>query len=463
MTGQRLTLIALAAAAVVLAVGAAARLSSASFTTSLTVGGNSITADQLSDHFEVTPGPDAVGDVDGLAIDLGLLDEPQTVSGVFTVRNIGSSTQTATLAFAGDQVGTPVFASSGTASATLAPGAASSVSLTSSAAKADDVTGTLRLSLGSSTWLYRDYEVAFEAAPAAPESVTATPRPGADIEVSWTGSATTANLAGYDVYRSTGGGWTKQTSSPVPATSWTDTSSANNKEYSYRVRAVSTDGLESVDSETATARADSSAPSRPSSVVLANGGGNGNAYLNAGNSDSVAVAVTLGGSSVAENTITLTLTGGGVTVTATAPATEGAGTVTFDGLDASGIPDGSVVLSATASDEAGNTSSARTRTVTKDTVAPDAPTASYVDRRGSQADRITGSAEPKASISAAQTVPADVGPYTATASNGGTYTVTVAAVAGSPSSPVTVTYLLTATDAAGNVGGTTVLTYAVTR
>jgi hypothetical protein len=55
------------------------------------------------------------------------------------------------------------------------------------------------------------------------------------------------------------------------------------------------------------------------------------------------------------------------------------------------------------------------------------------------------------------------GPYTATTSTGGSYTVTVAAQFGSPSNPVTVTYLVTATDAAGNVSPATTLTYAVTR
>jgi large repetitive protein len=463
VTARRLTLVALAAAVAVVAVAAATRMSAASFTASLETGGNAVTADRLSNHFAVTPGPDAAGDVDDLAIDLGLMDEPQTVAGVFTVRNVSSSTRTASLVFVGDQVATATFAASGAASATLAPGAASSVSLTTSAAKADDVAGTLRLSLSGSTWLYRDYAVTFQAAPATPESVTATPLPAADIEVSWTASATTASLLGYDVYRSTGGSWTKRTATPVTGTSWIDTSSSNGTQYSYRVRAVSTGGLESVDSQTATARADSSAPTRPSAVVLANGGGTGNAYLNAANSGSVSVNVTLASSSVAANTITLTLTGGGVSLSATAPATEGAGTVTFDGIDASGLPDGSVVVSATASDEAGNTSSARTRTVTKDTAAPAAPTASYVDRTGSQTDRITGSAEPQARITATRTVPSAAGPYTTTASSGGSYTVTVAAVAGSPSSPVTVTYLVTATDRAGNVSLETVLTYDVTR
>ena len=463
MTGQRLALIALAAAVAVVAAGTATRMTAASFTASLDTGGNAVTADQLSNHFSVTPGPDAVGDVDELAVDLGLVDEPQTVSGVFTVRNVSSTAKTASLSFVGPQVATATFATSGSASATLAAGASSAVSLTTSATTADEVAGTLRLRLAGSTWLYRDYSLAFEAAPAAPASLTATPRPGADIELSWPASATTANLAGYDVYRSTGGTWSKQTGSPVTGTSWLDTSSTNGTQYSYRVRAVSTGGLQSLDSTTATARADSAAPTRPSAVALANGGGTGNAYLNAANSGSVSVAVTLGSASVSTDVVTVTLSAGAVSTSATAPATQGAGTVTLSGIDASALPDGSVLVSATASDAAGNTSSARTRTVTKDTAAPNAPTASYVDRTGSQTDRITGVSESAARITATRTVPSAAGPYTATAASGGTYTVNVAAVAGTPANPITVTYLVTAADAAGNVSAATVLTYAVTR
>jgi hypothetical protein len=463
VTAQRLTLVALAAAVAVIAVAAATRMSAASFTTSLETGGNAVTADRLSNHFAVTPGPDAAGDVDDLAIDLGVLDEPQTVTGVFTVRNVGSGPRTATLAFVGDQVATATFATSGGASATLAPGEVSAVSLTTTAARADQVSGTLRLRLSGSTWLYRDYPVAFEAAPAAPVSLAATPRPVADIELSWPASATTANLAGYDDYRSTGGAWTKRNSSPVTATTWLDTSSSNGTTYSYRVRAVSSGGLQSLDSPTVSARADSSAPTRPSAVVLANGGGTGSAYLNAANSGSVSVAVTLGSSSLSTDVVTVTLVSGGVSVSATAPAPQGAGVVTLSGIDASSVPDGPVTVSATATDAAGNTSSARTRTVTKDTAAPSAPTAGYVDRTGTQTDRITGAAETRARITATRTVPSAAGPYTATAGSGGSYTVTVAAVAGSPASPVTVTYLVTATDAAGNVSAVTVLTYDVTR
>ena len=60
-------------------------------------------------------------------------------------------------------------------------------------------------------------------------------------------------------------------------------------------------------------------------------------------------------------------------------------------------------------------------------------------------------------------MPSAAGPYTATASSGGAYTVTVARVDGQTWNPITVTYLVTATDRAGNTSAATTLTYNVTR
>lgn len=453
---------AIVALAALLAVGGMTRMSSASFTAGLTTGGNSITVDELANHFAVTPGSDATGDVDSLDIDLGFIDSPRTVTNVFTVTNVSGLTRSATLTVLGPgQLASASFAQSGSVSVTLAPGASSAVSLTTSASLAGRGTGLLRLSLGNMAWLYRDYSVTLDAAPAAPPSLTATQAPGADIDLSWPASSTT-NVAGYDVYRSTGGSWTKQNASLVTGTSWTDTSSSNGTQYFYRVRAVSsgTPSFESLDSQTATA--DSTAPNRPSAVALVNGGGVDNADINLANRASVSVRVTLHSSSVATDVVTVTISRSGVSVSGTAPATAGAGTVTVSGIDATAVPDGSVSIEATASDAAGNTSSARTTTVTKDTAAPNAPTATYDDRSG-QSDRIIGTCEANATISATRTVPLPAGPYATTASTGGSYTVAVAQVDGSMGNPITVTYLVTATDRAGNVSAATTLTHAVTR
>jgi hypothetical protein len=461
---RSLLIASIVALAAVLAVGGLTRLTSASFTDGLTTGGNSFTVDELSNHFAVTPGSSATGNVDSLSVDLGFVASPQTVSNVFTVRNVSSVSRTATLVVLGPgQLSSATFAQSGSSSVTLAPGASSAVSLTTSSTLAGRGTGEIRLKLGNSTWLYRDYSVTLDNAPAAPATLTATAIAGADIRVDWPASTTT-NVAGYDVYRSTGGSWTKRNTSLVTGTSWTDTSSTNGNQYSYRVRAVSsgTPSFESVDSPTATARADSTAPTRPSAVALANGGGQGNAYVNLANRASVSVTVTLPASSLATDTVTVTISRSGTSVSKSAQATNGAGTVTITGIDATSVPDGSVTIATTASDAAGNTSSTRSVTATKDTAAPNAPTATYEDR-DNQNDRINGTCEANATITATRTVPSAAGPYTATATSGGTYTVTVARVDGWTWFPITVTYLVTATDRAGNTSAATTLTYDVTR
>lgn len=452
------------ALAAVLAVEGLTRMTSASFTDDLTTGGNSFTVDRLSNHLAVTPGSSATGNVDSLAINLGFVASPQTVTNVFTVRNVSSVSRTATLEVLGPgQLSSATFAQSGSSSVTLVPGASSAVSLTTSSTTAGRGTGNVRLKLGNSTWLYRDYSVTLDNAPAAPASLTATAIAAADIRIDWPASTTT-NVAGYNVYRSTGGSWTKRNTSLVTGTSWTDTSPTSGTQYSYRVRAVSsgTPSFESVDSPTATARADSTAPTRPSAVLLANGGGQGNAYINLANRASVSVTVTLPATSIASDFVNVTISRNGVSVTKNVAAPNGAGQVTITGIDTTSVPDGSVTIAATTSDAAGNTSSTRSITVTKDTAAPNAPTATYEDR-DNLSDRINGTCEASATITATRTVPSAAGPYTATATTSGTYTVTVARVDGQTWAPITVTYLVTATDAAGNTSAATTLTYNVTR
>jgi hypothetical protein len=98
-------------------------------------------------------------------------------------------------------------------------------------------------------------------------------------------------------------------------------------------------------------------------------------------------------------------------------------------------------------------------------VAPAAPSGSYVDLNNA-ADQITGSsgaAEANATITARQTAPSASGPYTATASAQGAYTVTVARSEGKTSSPIAVSYSVTATDAAGNASGATTVSANDTR
>jgi hypothetical protein len=96
--------------------------------------------------------------------------------------------------------------------------------------------------------------------------------------------------------------------------------------------------------------------------------------------------------------------------------------------------------------------------VTKDTVAPGAPSASYTDKNNA-ADQVAGSAEANASITVTKTSPVPTASYSATAAANGSYSVLVAIVNGTPPLPIAVTYAVTATDAAGNTSAVTNLSF----
>jgi hypothetical protein len=463
---RRLVLPALVAVVVFVA-GGSTRMSSAAFTATTSVAGNTITADRLSNYFQVTPGtavkpgtstPVASGDVDTLTLDFGTAPSTLTFTNVFTVQNVTGQAQTATLTSLGiTQIASVFFASSGSSSATLAPGVSTTVSATSSATALGLGTGTVRLGVSGSTWLYRNYAAALAAAPQAPTSPAAAARPAGRIDLAWSPS-TTLGISGYDVYRASGAGYTKLNVAPVAGTTYSDSATTDGTAYTYRLRAVG-DGLESLDSATVGATADAVAPTLPTTVSLANGGGQGSAYVNLSNRASVSVTVTLPASAVASDTVTVLVSQGAGSVTATVPGRVGAGVVTVSGLDTTTLGDGVVTLSATTADAAGNNSAARTATVTKDTAAPGAPTGTYTDSNNAIADVIVGTAEAGATVSATQTLPSASGPYATVAAAGGTYTLNVFGTNGKPPTPIAVRYLITATDLAGNTGAALTLNF----
>jgi large repetitive protein len=462
---RRLVLLALVAVAIVVA-GGSTRMSSAAFTATTAVPGNTITADRLSNYFQVTPGsavrpgtstPVASGDIDTLALDFGTAPSARTFADVFAVQNVTGQSQTADLTSLGiTQIAAVVFASSGSSSATLAPGASTTVSVTSSSTALGLGTGTVRLGVSGSTWLYRNYATELEAAPQAPTSPAASARAAGRIDLAWSPS-TTLGISGYDVYRASGGPYTKLNVAPVVGSTYSDTATTNGTAYTYRLRAVG--GLESLDSATIGATADAVAPTLPTTVALANGGGQGSAYVNLANRASLSLTVTLPVSAIASDTVTVVVTRGGVSVTATVPGRTGAGVVTVTGLNTTTLGDGAVTLSATTADAAGNASAARTATVTKDTVAPGVPTGTYTDSNNNVADVITGTSEASATVSATQTLPSASGPYPTVATAGGAYTVNVFGTNGKPPTPIAVRYLITATDLAGNTGAALTLNF----
>jgi hypothetical protein len=465
-------LVALLCLGLALAAGSA-RFTSAAFTASTAVPANSVAVDQLSNHFSVMPAgavqagtstPIANGNVDSLALDFGTVPSARTFINVFRVTNIGTSSATATLALSAiPQIVSAQFASSGSTTATLAPGASTTLSVATSPTVAGRGTGTLTLGLGGVSWMYRTYSVAIDEAPEAPGAPTATAGIGGRIALTWGATTTTTNFAGYEVYRSSAGAYTKLNAAPLTGLTYTDTATVDGTTYTYKVRAISsgTPTLESLDSATATATADATPPGQPTSVSLTNGGGAGNAYINSGNGGSISISVGLASNSLTSDVVTVTLSDGSQSLTRTAAGSAGAGTITVSGFNAAALGDGNLTISARSTDLAGNVSTVRSATVTKDTAAPGAPTATYTDNNNS-ADQISGNAEANASISITQTAPSSA-TFGTTASAGGTYSCVVSTVNGKSGAKINVAYVVTATDAAGNTSPGTTVTYADSR
>jgi hypothetical protein len=230
--------------------------------------------------------------------------------------------------------------------------------------------------------------------------------------------------------------------------------------YTYKIHAVSSGVpvLDSLDSATVAVTADATAPGQATSITLANGGGNGGAYVNAANASSISFSVALPAGSLTSDVVQLSVAGGSTTTRA---GSAGAGTVTFTGVNVSGLADGTLSVSVISTDLAGNVSAVRAATFTKDATAPGAPTAVYTDKVH-VADQIAGSAEANASISVNKTN-APTASFSTTAAGDGSYSVAGATTNGTNPVPISVTYTVTATDAAGNTSAVTTLVYSDTR
>jgi len=459
---QRLVAIACLGLAVA---GLCARLRAAAFTASTATNSNTVTVDKLANYFSVTPVNTTVasGNVDSLSLDFGTVASARTFTSVFRVTNVSGSAQTATLALSSvAQISSVAFAGGGT-SATIAPGGSTTVNVTTSSTVAGRGTGSLRLGLSGVSWLYRDYSVRIDEAPEAPTAPAVVQKPAGRLDVSWTASTTVTNLAGYDLYRSTGAGYTKLNATPLTGTTYSDTATVDGTTYTYKLTAVTngTPLLTSLDSSTVSAAADATAPGAPTTVALANGGGTGSAYVNAANASSLSVSISLPAGSAATDTVKLTISNGASNLVVTRSGTAGAGTITVSGLNVAFLGDGTLTLSAFSTDAAGNVGAVKNTSVTKDTAAPAAPTANYTDNNNS-ADQVAGTAEANAAITVNKTS-APTAQFTTTAAAGGAYSVLVAVVNGKNNAPISVTYAVTATDAAGNTSGATTITVNDTR
>jgi hypothetical protein len=302
------------------------------------------------------------------------------------------------------------------------------------------------------------------ARPSAPATVTAVAGPGGRIDVSFTG---VAGVAGYNVYRRTATGSYDfnaplNGANPYSGTTLGDTTAVNATTYRYTVRAVSSGAggtqIESANSaETAPATSDSVAPPAPSAVAVGSGGNvlagaicgvaSGTRYINAAGQAAVSVTATIPAPEAGESLVFSATTSGPTPVTATVAAT---GTSVPTSLNLTTLPDGTVGLTARTRDAAGNLSAAISpaNTIIKDIAVP-ALTASY----SKVLARISGASECGATIGATETQgPRPGSVYTMQITTGTSYNLTT-------ERPVTGTikFNVTATDLAGNVSATVVV------
>lgn len=112
-------------------------------------------------------------------------------------------------------------------------------------------------------------------------------------------------------------------------------------------------------------------PNAPTSVTLANGVGVGNAFVNSSNAGTVSIDVGLPATSLVSDTVHVTLDDGhGNTASGSHAATDGAGTAHVTGIDASGLVDGSITITAKVTSAQGDDSGDTTGGFTLDTTAP---------------------------------------------------------------------------------------------
>ncbi|TWA67773.1 putative repeat protein (TIGR02059 family), partial [Azospirillum baldaniorum] len=276
-------------------------------------------------------------------------------------------------------------------------------------------------------------------APTAPTVTSATLSNNATPILTGTaeaGSTVTVTVGGatYTTTATNGGAWTLNlaTATPVTGTLSLNANGAN------PVSATATDAAGNISAPgTQSLTVDTTAPTAPAvtSPALSN-----------------STTPTLTGSAEAGSTVTVTIGGATYTTTATngtwslnlATATPVTGMLSLN-------PNGANPVSATATDAAGNTSSAGSQSLTIDTTLPDAPTVATA-LSNSTTPTLTGTAE------AGSTVTVTVGgaTYTTTATNGGNWSINLATAtptAGSLTLNANGTNAVsaTATDASGNV------------
>jgi TusA-related sulfurtransferase len=172
-------------------------------------------------------------------------------------------------------------------------------------------------------------------------------------------------------------------------------------------------------------------------------------YVNIANATNVPVS----GTAEAGAAVSLLVTDVGAAHTVSQTATAGGGAWSSSSLNLASLNDGAVAYTATATDAAGNTGTSAAVSRTKDTLAPGLPTVSvpsFVNATNVATVPVSGTAEPGAIVSLTVTDPgtAHTVPQAVTANGSGVWSATALNL--TTLNQGTVTYKVTATDAAGN-------------
>lgn len=287
-------------------------------------------------------------------INLGTVHSATAQPQTFSIKNTTSRSLPLHLAISGAPGVTAQFVASNGPDINVPAGESATISVVSNPVYAGTINASLAISVPNSGLAPKIVTISGAQAPLPPGPVTATPAAGGAVDVSWTPSLSVSGVAGYIVERGTAGSGVYQpVGSLTTATTAVDHTPAD-AAYSYEVVAVATGGVapQSSAGPAASVTSDSQAPVAPTGVAPLQ------PFLNLATVENpLTVTVQLPNSSAPSDTITVTLTdASGKQLVQTAPGGGQTAQVQFPSV--SQLADGEVSVSATATDSAGNPSTA---------------------------------------------------------------------------------------------------------
>ena len=273
-----------------------------------------------------------------------------------------------------DAPGVTAAFSTGRSTTSVSPGHLASVTLQTDPAVAGPIDGKLKIDLNSNLHAESLFvTLQGEQAPLQPGAVTAAPRAGGAVALSWPASPS-SGVAGYAVFRrQAGGAWQRLPGGLVPASGIVDRVGTDGQAYAYRVEAAAANvpgELLSPPGGVGTVTTDASAPAAPVAVTAPD-------VINLENHATAPYTIDLPADSLPTDVVTLWLTDiSGKTISV--QTSGGAPTQTID-VDTTQLADGPIAAAVTMTDAIGNaqTSAEPAAATTKDTVAPDAPQAVF--------------------------------------------------------------------------------------